>query len=110
MTPLIKINALKGLIKFQKDRVIINKDCEKGAGIMILSKTESSRSYYSKVEPCEVERTKKKIGHVLKEGLEDKITSKKEHGAMVADDKNPGRFYRIFLSPQTTQAWRGTSC
>ena len=94
--PVNEINALKELIKLQKERVIIIKACDKGARIMILSKTESNRSYYSKVEPCEVERTKKKIGQVLKEGLEDKITSKEEHGAMVANDQNPGWFYRKF--------------
>ena len=35
--PVNEINALKELIKLQKERVIIIKACDKGAGIMILN-------------------------------------------------------------------------
>jgi hypothetical protein len=108
--PVNEINALKQLIQLQKDRLIVIKPCDKGAGIMILdfneymracynhllSKTHNGKSYYTKVEPWEVERTKKIIKNVLKDGLEKQIISKEEFDAMSADNKNPGKFYSNF--------------
>ena len=70
-----EVIALKELIQLQKNRHIIIKPCDKGAGIMILdfkeymkacynhllSKTKEGKPYYTKVEPWEVERTKNQI-------------------------------------------------
>ena len=58
----------------------------------LLSKTHNGKSYYSKVESWEVERTKKNIKNVLKDGLEKEILSKEEFDAMSADNKNPAKF------------------
>ena len=105
-----EVIALKELIQLQKNRHIIIKPCDKGAGIMILdfkeymkacynhllSKTKEGKPYYTKVEPWEVERTKNQIRNVLKDGLEKEIISREEYNAMSADDKNPGKFYSNF--------------
>ena len=73
--PVDEINALKDLIKLQKDRVIVIRACDKGAGIMILnfneymkscyehllSKTSDNRAYYKQVEAYKVDEAKSKI-------------------------------------------------
>jgi hypothetical protein len=73
--PVDEINALKQLIQLQKDRIIVIKACDKGAGIIILnynrymqacyehllSKTEDDIPYYSKVDDLAVDRAKLKI-------------------------------------------------
>ena len=108
--PVDELNALKQLIQLQKDRIIVIKACDKGAGIIILnfndymkacydhllSKTEDGIPYYSKVDDLEVERAKHKIKQVLEEGLEQGIISKFEFDAMIADEKMPGRYYSNF--------------
>ncbi len=108
--PVDEINALKQLIQLQKDRKIVIKACDKGAGIIILnfneymkacyehllSKTEDDIPYYSKVDDLAVDRAKHKIKQVLEEGLEQGIISKNEFDAMIADEKMPGRFYCNF--------------
>ena len=108
--PVDELNALKDLIRLQKDRIIVIKACNKGAGIMILnfneymkacyehllSKTKDNKPYYKEVDNFEVERSKKKIRNVLLYMLENKILSNLEFNAMCADDKNPGRFYCNF--------------
>ena len=108
--PVDEINALKQLIQLQKDRKIVIKACDKGAGIIILnydtymkacyehllSKTEDDIPYYSKVDDLAVERAKMKIREVLEEGLEQGFISKNEFNAMIADDKMPGKFYSNF--------------
>ena len=108
--PVDEINALKQLIQLQKDRKIVIKACDKGAGIIILnfdtymkacydhllSKTDDDIPYYSQVDDLAVERAKQKIRQVLEEGLEKGIISKNEFDAMIADEKMPGRFYSNF--------------
>ena len=108
--PVDEINALKQLIQLQKDRKIVIKACDKGAGIIILnydtymkacyehllSKTEDDIPYYSQVDDLAVERAKMKIREVLEEGLEQGFISKNEFNAMIADDKMPGKFYSNF--------------
>ena len=73
--PVDEINALKQLIQLQKDKIIVIKACDKGAGIIILnynrymqacykhllSKTEDDIPYYSKVDYLAVDRAKLKI-------------------------------------------------
>ena len=108
--PVDEVNALKELIQLQKDRKIVIKACDKGAGIIILdydtymkacyehllSKTEDDMPYYSKVDDLSVERAKHKIREVLEEGLEHGHITKHEFNAMLADDKMPGKFYSNF--------------
>ena len=108
--PMDEIVALKELIKLQKDREIVIKACDKGAGIMILdfkqymeacydhltSKTANGTPYYSKVDDLAEERVKTKIRKILKDMLEKNVISKTEFDAMSADDKTPGRFYSNF--------------
>ena len=102
--------ALKDLIRLQKEKTIVIKPCVKGAGIIILNFTEYMRAcyshlaslqadnqpYYTQVNSLEVSRTQNIIENTLKEALEKKIITGKEYNGMVADDKDPGRFYCTF--------------
>ena len=108
--PVDELNALKDIIQLQKDRQIVVKACDKGAGIMILnfndylkscyehllSVTEDGRPYYMQVNDIEVEKTKTKIRRVLEDALKSEIISKPEVDGMCPDDKVPGRFYCNF--------------
>ena len=107
----LKQNALKDLIQLQKNREIVIKPCDKGAGIIILdfeeylracyehlnSRTKNGLPYYEKVDEFEPERAKAKIGVALKEGLENKYISEEEFKAMCPDEKTPGKFYCNFI-------------
>ena len=78
--------ALKELEKLQKEKHIVIKACDKGAGIIILDYNEyvkacykhltSSQSegnpYYTQVDALEVERSKAQIENTLLEALEKK--------------------------------------
>jgi hypothetical protein len=57
--------------------------------------------YYNKVDELEVEISKANIKNVLEEMLKKEIISKQEFDAMLADDKNPGRFYSNFKVHKT---------
>ena len=108
--PIDELNALKDLINLQKDRQIVVKACDKGAGIIILdfndyvkacyehlvSETADGQPYYIKVNELEIERAKDDIEKILKEGLEKEILSKSEFDAMSVENKGPGRFYCNF--------------
>jgi len=102
--------ALKELVKLQKEKHIVIKACDKGAGIIILDYSEyvkacykhltSSQSegnpYYTQVDALEVERSKAQIENTLLEALKDNIISQDEFHAMNPKDKEPGRFYCNF--------------
>ena len=108
--PMDEMAALKELTKLQKEKVIVIKACDKGAGVIILNYDEYMRScyvhltsfqsenkpYYTQVDEFEIERTKSKISNTLKEALSDGIISQDEHSEMIADEKGPGRFYCNF--------------
>ena len=108
--PVDELNALKELIRLLKDKIIVIKACDKGAGIMILnfneymrscyehllSKTKENKPYYKEVDKFEVERSQTKIRNILEDMLEKSIISKLEFDAMCVDDKSPGRFYCNF--------------
>ena len=80
------LEALKGLINLQKERQIVIKACEKGAGIIILdfneylracyqhlkSKISPGNPYYSEVNILDIEKSKTEIQGILKEALEKK--------------------------------------
>ena len=73
-----EIEALKELVRLQKERKIVIKECDKGAGIIILtyeeymkacynhltSEQQPGHSYYSPVSALEVEATKDKIDSI----------------------------------------------
>ena len=104
-----EVEAMKSLIQLQRDRVIIIKQCDKGAGVIIhnfkdymksayehlLSKTSEGESYYKRIADIELQVSKSIIKSVLTEGLEAQIITKEEFVAMNPDDKNPAKFYCI---------------
>ena len=112
--PQDEIQALKELIKLQRDKIIVIKPCDKGAGIMILDYVVymracyehlmsekildegGSKKYYCRVDGIELERTRAKIRNLVKEGFENDILSKEEYNAMLADDKEAAKFYCTF--------------
>ena len=95
------------MIALQKERKIIIKACDKGAGLIVLdfkdymwscynyllSKNITNQSYYSQVDEFAVERAKIVINNTLKEGLDFNRISKREYDAMIAEEKSSGRFY-----------------
>ena len=101
--PVNEIQALKDLIKLQRDRVIMIKPCDKGAGILILdfnsymkscyehllSKQSETQNYYKKVDDLELERAKAKIHNTLEEALTNKIITEEEFRAMNPEEKKP---------------------
>ena len=94
----------------QKDRKIVIRECDKGAGVIILnfqdylkacyehltSELIPGQSYYSPVNMLEIEKTKTKINKLLEEGLNSELISKTEFDQMRPDEKGPGRFYCNF--------------
>ena len=109
--PQMEIQAMKELIKLQKEKTIVIKPCDKGAGIIILDYDMYMRAcyehlnaekdmgdgevnkYYLMVDDIELEKTKSKIRNIVQEGLENDILSKEEHDAMIADDREAAKFY-----------------
>ena len=79
---------MKELIKLQKDKIIVIKPCDKGAGMITLEYAVYVRScyeyllskkimedgernpYYLRVNEIELEYTKSKIRNVVQEGLD----------------------------------------
>ena len=102
--------ALKELEKLPKEKHIVVKACDKGAGIIILDYNEyvktcyihlnSSQSdgnpYYTQVDALEVQRSKAHIEYSLLEALKNNIISQDEFYSMNANDKEPSRFYCNF--------------
>ena len=103
--------ALKELVKLQKERQIVIKPCDKGAGIIILdfqeylraclkhleSKTKTGEKYYEKVDQTVLLKAKEKIAKIVQEGYDNNILNKEEFTAMTpAEDVKPGRFYATF--------------
>ena len=111
--PVIEMNALKELIKLQREKVIIIKPCDKGAGLIILdfntymkacyehllekqSTKDGDLNYYVMVDDFEVEKSKRIIKTVLKEALFNEIISKNEFQSMDPSEKNLSKFYMTF--------------
>ena len=62
-----------------------------------LSSTNPEQSrYYSQVDGLEVERTKTKIETILKDAIQNSIITKDKYEGMIANYKEPGRFYCNF--------------
>ena len=99
------------LIKLQKERRIVLKQCNKGADIRVLyfkyylkscmdhleAKTTTWKSYYKPVNISVLKEAKEKISNIVKEGFDNKILTKEEYGAMTpAENVEAGRFYGTF--------------
>ena len=105
-----EMEALEELIKLQKDKKIVIKECDKGAGVIILTyseymracynhltaEQEPGRPYYSPVSALFIEATKTKIENTLKEAIDNKTITTNEYIAMDPKEKGPGRFYCNF--------------
>ena len=80
--PKREIDAMNELVRLQKEKIIVIKECDKGAGIIILNYKDyvkacyehllsekfengQNRRYYSEVEDIELEHTKSKIRKVV---------------------------------------------
>ena len=103
--------ALSALISLQKQKKIVIKPCDKGAGIIVLNHKDyiescvnhlnskltltdgSAFNYYEQVDNHFVNKTKSFIKLVLEEGLDNNILTKEEFSAMNPEDKTPGKFY-----------------
>ena len=112
--PQDEVKALRELIKLQKEKIIVIKPCDKGAGIMILDylvymracyehlmsekilSDGESKKYYCRVDNMDLEYTKVKIRNLVQEGLDNDILSKEEYTAMLADEKEAAKFYCTF--------------
>ena len=104
--------ALTTLIKLQRERKIIIKPCDKGAGIIICnfqdyvessidhlnSKVDASAQtgYYKEIKQTDLNLAKQEIDAVLKSVFNREEISKSELEAMLTKDKGPGKFYQIF--------------
>ena len=93
--PVEEVAALKELIRLQRERVILVKACDKGAGIIILDfniylkacydhllekqicKGGQESNYYVKVNDYEIDKSKSIIKPVIDKALEDQIMTKK---------------------------------
>ena len=109
--PVNELNALKELIKLEKERNIVIKQCDKGAGLMVMNfedylnaccdhlysvqtnKLGEEKKYYRKVEEKEQSAAIIRIKEVLDEGLIQGFLNKEEHKAMDAFGKEPAKFY-----------------
>ena len=102
-----EMQALKELKKLQRDRQIIIKPCDKGAGIIILPFDEYLRScyehlmseqslgkpYYSQVHDIALDKLKVNLTNVINEALEQNIITSHEYAGMNPEGKGAGRFY-----------------
>ena len=117
--PQEEIEALKDLIRIQKERKITIKACDKGSGIIILDFNEYMRACYSHlnsnqeqadgtvknrfklVHILEIEKAKNEINSLLNEARDNKHISEEEYIAMEADNKDVARFYCNFKVHKT---------
>ena len=116
-----EIVALKELIKLQKERVIIIKAADKGAGIVILNfqdymkacyehllssaPTQNTQNdphmYYTAVNEFALEEAKSKIIETLELALNKEIITKEEFGHMNPECKDQAKFYCNFKVHKT---------
>ena len=105
--------ALNTLVRLQKERRIVIKPCDKGAGIIILdfkdylkaaqehleAKTSTGENYYKEVDNSVLKEAKDKITNIVREAFDNEIISKDEYNAMLPSPDQqpvPGRFYCTF--------------
>ena len=108
-----ELEALTKLIQLQRERKIIIKAADKGAGIVIVNfedymkscynhlltslpnqnSEEAPKMSYSPVNEFALEDAKTKIIEVLDEALEANIISREEYTEKNPDNKDPAKFY-----------------
>ena len=102
--------AINTLIKLQRERKLVIKVCDKGAGIFLLnfdsyvkacdehllSETPNKQPYYSKVDEKTLLEAENKLNLLLEEGLNNKYISKQEYEAMKPVGLIPGKLYCNF--------------
>ena len=90
--PVEELAALKDLINLQKNKKIVIKACDKGAGILILdfndylkacyqhltSELSPGNPYYTEVNTLDIERARTKIKGVLQQALDENIITNNE--------------------------------
>ena len=110
-----EMKALKQLIQLQKEKQIIIKPCDKGAGLIILNfqdyintcldhlnskqeniDSEIENNFYKQVEPEIFITAQQRIISLLEEGYDNNWISKEEFQAMNPTDKKAGKFYCVF--------------
>ena len=105
-----EILALKELVRLQRERVIVIKPCDKGAGVIILDflvymrscydhllavqpntnvEGDEPKTCYKKEDEFSLDKAKRKIKAALDEGIEREIISRDDYKAMDPVDKNP---------------------
>ena len=108
------IAALSQLIKLQKQRKIVIKRCDKGAGIIVLDFQEyvnacnahlnsrqtlpngTTNPYYTRANANNVEEAKTKLSNLLEEARDNDIITKEESKEMCPQSKNVSKFYCTF--------------
>ena len=109
-----QITALKELIRLQRERKIIIKACDKGAGIIIINFNDYLRAcyehllgrieatgelpefYYKQVSEIFLDKAKLEIRSVLQEARFNQLITDGEFSAMDPEDTGPARFYCNF--------------
>ena len=116
--PAEEIEALEQLIKLQQDRKIVIKECDKGAGLIILTFKEYMKAcymhlteelqtenetlkYYTPVSDFELDRTADKVTKLLEDALSKAVISKDEFKAMKPEGGKPAKFYCNFKVHKT---------
>ena len=108
--PQDELEALKQLQQLQRERKIVVRACDKGAGVMILnfddyvkacyehltSHQSPDNPYYSEASDLELQQAKNNIKLTLDEGFERGYINKSEMDAMSPEDKSAGNFYCNF--------------
>ena len=108
-----EMEVIKTLVRLQRERIIIIKPCDKGAGVMIMDFKDYMRAcydhllsrvdnvgppqyYYKQVDLLYLERAKCEINEVLIEARSLEIITEQEFKAMTPDDCEAARFYCNF--------------
>ena len=108
-----EFNALVELDKLQKEKHIVIKPCDKGAGVIILDYHEyinacnnhlnmvqniygQENKYYEEVDKKDVTEAKEKIKSVLEEAYDNEVLNLEEFNAMNPDGKPNPKFYCTF--------------
>ena len=105
---------MKELAKLQTERKIVIKQCDKGAGILIIDfkdymkaceehlkeeiveKNGKKKPYYRKVSEAQFEEAKLKLLKLLQSGFDNEILTKQEFSAMCRESKSTSMFYCNF--------------
>ena len=114
-----ELQALKELVKLQRERKIIIKQCYKGAGIMIINfddyitacnehleetfedRDGNEKFYYKIVSESALDTAKSELLALLQAGFDNKIITKEEFEEMWPKSKTASKFYCNFKIKKT---------